>query len=273
MKKKSKKIRASIILVNFNNSKYLVRCLKSLKNQSNKNFEVIFVDDQSTDNSVSNTKKFFKKNNFLKSKILVNKNKTKFGSYNQINCIVAALNKCKNNIILFLDSDDFFLKDKVKETLKFFEKNKNINFTFDLPYKLINNKKIKFKLSYRSKFLIPWPSFPSQSCIIVKKNYLKKILASICKNSYPNIWFDFRIIMKAFYDFGTIKHINQYLTCYRQNLKGESIKFKKLSKNWWLRRKEAHIFIKKEIFKNSRKNFSVDYFISSFINFFILNEK
>lgn len=41
----------SIILLNFNGKKYLKRCLDSIENQTFKNFEVIIIDNGSTDNS------------------------------------------------------------------------------------------------------------------------------------------------------------------------------------------------------------------------------
>ena len=48
----SEKILASVIIVNFNNAKYLTDSLKSVFNQSYKHKEVIVVDDFSTDNSI-----------------------------------------------------------------------------------------------------------------------------------------------------------------------------------------------------------------------------
>ena len=50
--KYQKKILASVIIVNFNNAKYLTDSLKSVFNQSYKHKEVIVVDDFSTDNSI-----------------------------------------------------------------------------------------------------------------------------------------------------------------------------------------------------------------------------
>ena len=88
MRKSQINKKVSVIVVNYNNAKYLYRCLNSLNNQTNKNFEIIFVDDNSTDNSIQKVKDFLSKNNIKKFKLLINKKKTKFGSYNQINCIL-----------------------------------------------------------------------------------------------------------------------------------------------------------------------------------------
>ena len=53
-----KNIKVSVLVANFNKAKYIKRCLESLINQTFKNFEVIFFDDQSNDNSIYEAKKF-----------------------------------------------------------------------------------------------------------------------------------------------------------------------------------------------------------------------
>ena len=232
MKTKKFKFQASIIVINYNNEKYLLRSLNSLKQQLIKNYEVILVDNNSSDNSLKIANEFLKKKEIENFKILNNKYKTKFGSFNQMNCILSGLKVCKGELIFFLDSDDYFKKTKIKKVLKFFKKNKNLNLTFDLSYKFFNkNNKKKIEVKKRNKYLIPWPSFPSQSCLIIKRKYLKKIINKIIVKKYPNIWFDFRLVSKAFYDFGEIKYLKEHLTYYQQHHKSESIKFTKFSKN------------------------------------------
>ena len=57
---KNNKIDISIIIINHNRDKYLERCLRSCIDQIvfNKKFEIIFIDDGSTDNSFKIVKKF-----------------------------------------------------------------------------------------------------------------------------------------------------------------------------------------------------------------------
>ena len=104
-----KKIFGVILLIAaINNEKYLDECIESIKKQSYKNLEIIKYDDGSTDNSLN-----IKKYNDIK--IIENKNKiNNHGSYCQINSYKKAFQISTGEIIFFLDSDDFFCKNKIK---------------------------------------------------------------------------------------------------------------------------------------------------------------
>ena len=78
---------------------------------------------------------------------------------------------------------------------------------------------------------------------------------------------DFRLAVIASTILNDFRLINKNLTFYYQDKKGESYsKFKKFRKNWWLRRNQAHDFIKKINKKNeiSLKTKS-DYLITSLL--------
>ena len=61
MKRKYRIQKASVIIVNYNNAKYLEECINSILNQSYKNKEIIVVDDKSKDNSLEILKRYKKK--------------------------------------------------------------------------------------------------------------------------------------------------------------------------------------------------------------------
>ena len=63
----------SILILNFNNARFLNRSIKSCLNQSYKNFEILVYDDKSTDKSISILKRIKNK----KIKIFFNKSKKK----------------------------------------------------------------------------------------------------------------------------------------------------------------------------------------------------
>jgi len=99
-----KDIKVSVLIANYNNEKYLNKCIDSIKKQTYQNIEIIIHDDASSDNSV---KKISKYKNI---KIIRNKKRGKYGSYNQMNAYYRAFKKSKGEILFLLDSDDFFKK-------------------------------------------------------------------------------------------------------------------------------------------------------------------
>ena len=152
-------IKASVLIASHNNSKFINDCLKSLKEQTYKNIEVILFDDCSHDNSVDEVRKFTNIN------LIVNTKNSKFGSYNQMNAYRNAFKKSNGEIIFFLDSDDYFCIDKIEKVINEFTLKKKIKIIFDLPiYKYANRNK---KKNYNKKKYLKnyWPFIFPQSCI------------------------------------------------------------------------------------------------------------
>ena len=54
----------TVYITNFNYGKFLNTCIKSVLSQSFKDFELIIIDDGSTDNSLNILKKFKKKSKY-----------------------------------------------------------------------------------------------------------------------------------------------------------------------------------------------------------------
>jgi len=255
----------SIIIVNYNNAKYLKKSLNSALNQSYNFKEIIVVDDISNDNSIEILKKYKKK-----IKYYVNKKKTKFGSYNQINSYYEGFLKSKGKYIFFLDIDDMYKMNKLKNHVSIFEKNKKEEIIFDLPILKFKNKLIRQNFKQNIFFTSSWPRFSPQSCISVRRRYAIELFANLNVKRFDKIWFDFRIASYTFLKFKKIFILKDYLTYYRQHKSSESQKFKTFNKNWWLRRGQAHNFIKylsnKKKFK---KKISLDKIITQFINYLI----
>ena len=120
----------SVLILNFNNGKFLNRSIKSCLNQSYKNFEILVYDDNSTDDSISILRKFKNK----KIKIFFNKSlKRKIAALDAKNGYYNLIKFSKGKIIFLLDSDDYFKKNKIEEVLKIYKKDNHINFVQDLP--------------------------------------------------------------------------------------------------------------------------------------------
>ena len=110
-------MKASIVIANYNSAKYINDCINSLKNQTYKNFEIIFFDDNSKDNSVNEISKF------NEIQIIKNKNQTKFGSLNQLKAFNESIKISSGNLIFFLDSDDYFHETKLEKIINQFNEN------------------------------------------------------------------------------------------------------------------------------------------------------
>jgi GT2 family glycosyltransferase len=106
----------SIIIPVFNKWKYTYNCLKSLKeNISGVSFEIVIVDDGSTDE----TKKMIEK---VKNVVYI-KNKKNIGFVGSCN---AGAKKAKGEYLVFLNNDTFVKKNWLNALLETFQKNKNI---------------------------------------------------------------------------------------------------------------------------------------------------
>ncbi len=110
----------SIITVVLNGEKTLERTIKSVINQSYKNFEHIVIDGGSTDGTIKILKKYSKKISYWKSE----KDK---GIYDAMN---KGIKKSKGNIIGILNSDDYYLKNALKIVNDYFNKFEKIDFLF-----------------------------------------------------------------------------------------------------------------------------------------------
>ncbi len=263
---KKKLIEISILISNFNNKKFVIDSIKSVQNQKFNNYEIIVIDDRSTDGSYKLLK------NLKNIKLIQTTKKKNHSSYNQMNAYVEGFKKSCGRIICFLDSDDLFKGNKLEYVYKFFKKNKKKQILFDMPIIFFNKKKnYQMKINKRSKYLIPWSQFPPQSCISIRRNYLKRIIKKVIFFKFPNTWLDFRILCQTTIDFKKIDIISRYLTIYRQNPNSQIINYKKkFSKNWWKKREEAHLF-QKFLYKKNKVplNYSIDRFFTKIINKFI----
>ncbi len=264
-----KNLKASVLIANYNNEKYINECLKSLLNQNYKNFEIIFHDDDSDDRSIEIINEIAKKNSKIKIKIISNKKRGKNSSFNQLEAYERAFRKSSGEIIFFLDSDDFFKKNKISKVISKFENNSKIIGIYDLPvFKFQNSfKKIKKKTKF---FKTYWPYIPPQSCLSIRRNQFKKIIDKIKIKNFFDIWMDFRIAIYLIYLENKYYIFEENLTYYRQTEKSISSKFLYNSKNWWKRRSQAHDYIK--YFFNINKipyKKNIDFFITKFIDLFI----
>jgi teichuronic acid biosynthesis glycosyltransferase TuaG len=131
------KFYVDIILPTYNSRLFICKTIQSIFYQSYKYWRLIIIDDGSTDGTVEILDKIYKKFKD-KKKILLLKNNINKGQAFTRNL---GLKNTKYKFIAFLDSDDFWDKNKLKNQIKFMINN-NYDFTYT-DYKIIKNNKIK----------------------------------------------------------------------------------------------------------------------------------
>lgn len=110
----------SIIMPSYNTANYISDSIQSVLNQTYKNWELIIVDDCSSDNTLEVLSKF----NDKRIRVIVNeKNSGAALSRNK------ALKEAKGKWIAFLDSDDLWENNKLEKQINFMKEN-NYHFSY-----------------------------------------------------------------------------------------------------------------------------------------------
>lgn len=138
----------SIIMPVFNSEAFVAKSIDSVIEQTYQNWELIIVDDNSTDNSLKIVKEYCEKDARIK---LIN-NKETLGAARSRN---KALDAAKGRWISFLDSDDLWARQKLETQIKYMIEN-SYAFTCSNYYVIDEQGKIKSvykckknKLNYR----------------------------------------------------------------------------------------------------------------------------
>ena len=114
--------KVSIVIPYYNSEETILRALESIKKQSFTDYEVVLVNDGSTDNSEKIVNDFISKNDIS----IKNINQINKGPSSARNNGIKA---SKGEYIAFLDSDDSYEPKKLEIQVEFMEKNKDIFIT------------------------------------------------------------------------------------------------------------------------------------------------
>jgi len=206
--------KVTIIINCFNGENFINDCISSVLVQSYTNWELVFWDNLSTDNTAKIIKKFKDKRikYFKASK-----------HTNLPNARNLALNKAKSDLIAFLDIDDMWHKDKLKYQVAEINKNKNFSFCYTKtkelyenlqpPKKnnLILNKINSFFFSAKLKDRLLMSNFIYFSSVLINMNLLngKKLF----NDSYQQAE-DYDLLLKLS-SAGKVIYIDKELTTYR----------------------------------------------------------
>ena len=211
----SKQPLVSIIMNCHNGEKYLKESIKSVLVQNYKNWELIFLNNCSNDNS----KKIFKKFNDKRLKYFETRS-----FQNLYEARNLAIKKVKGKFIGFLDTDDLWEKEKLKYQIDLINK-KKFKIIYSNYYTLKNKKKFK-----TFDFFLPSGKITDN---LVKKYFIgiltllieKKIFIHYKFNKKYNIIGDFDLLMKLStkYNIGAIQKPLATYRVHRTNLSNSKI--------------------------------------------------
>ena len=206
----------SIIMNCHNGEKFLSESLKSVLNQTYRNWEIIFFDNVSNDSSKEILKKF-------------NDKRIKYFRTNELldlyNARNLAIEKCNGDYISFLDTDDLWVPDKLDKQLNFIKQNKQFKIVYSNYYVLNDKKKKKF---VKHKMQLPSGSITQKlldyyslgiATVLLEKSIFKKFKF----NDIYNIIGDFDFFIKLSQKF-KIGSIQEPLAFYRLHENNFSVK-------------------------------------------------
>ena len=136
----------SIITPSYNSEKYISETIESVLAQTYKNWEMIIVDDVSSDDSLQIIEQYTQKD----SRIKVIRSKQNMGPAHARN---RAIKEAKGRYIAFLDSDDVWFPKKLEKQIQFLTEN-NLVITYsayetmDENCKYINTRNIQTSITY-----------------------------------------------------------------------------------------------------------------------------
>ena len=132
MIEEKKEFKISVVIPTYNREKYIERAISSVLKQSYPVNEIIVVDNESTDQTLS-----FIKNKFKSIKVIIEKKRGVSFTRN------TGIKNCKNDWIAFLDSDDEWTVNKIEKQIFLLKKS---NFKYQLMHTneiWIKNGKLK----------------------------------------------------------------------------------------------------------------------------------
>lgn len=182
----------SIITPNYNCARFIAQTIESVVSQTYSQWEMLIVDDCSTDNSVQIAEQYAAKD----KRITVIRNEKNSGAAVSRN---KALEIAQGEFIAFLDSDDLWMPDKLEKQIAFMREN-NCDFSFT-EYEHIdeeNNRlhqiaNVTKHLSYNKMLMHCWPG-----CLTVmyNQNVVGKVYAEDIKKNNDHALF-LRVLKKC----------------------------------------------------------------------------
>lgn len=203
--------KVSVIVPVYNQEKYIEECVQSVLGQSYKDFELVVVDDGSTDKTPEILKKFGSKFRYIRQK-----NKGASAALN------AGIKASKGDFLAWLSSDDVYLPTKLDEQMKFFEEHPEASLVYtdfcviDEKGKILREVRLPFYPNKKDFILnMIRGNFINGSSVVFKKECIDRIGffdESMVLHADENMWFR----MLKHFSFGSVPKV---LLKYREHAK------------------------------------------------------
>lgn len=213
----------SIIMPTYNHEKFIVDAINSVRAQSYDNWELIVINDGSTDNTRGILNHFQQMDDRIKSY-----NKSNGGTVSALNY---GLNKLSGDWIFWLSSDDLYEKNKLDQHYNYIINNPNVDFIHTNHY-ILEDATLK-----KSESLFDVVGYIGHSCNqsikLLDLNYINGVTISMSKAVFANIgYFDSSYAAGHDYDYWLrvslkykIKYLNECLSSTRTHSGQDTNKF------------------------------------------------
>lgn len=217
----------SIIMPNYNSSRFIEEAIFSVLNQTYTNWELIIIDDNSDDNSIDII------NNFtLDKRIRIIRNEKNLGGAISRQ---KGIDDSNGEFITFLDSDDIWLNNKLKNQLAFMLSN-SCQFSYTNYTPISEDGKIHYNQTNYKKIMNYYDLLkhsPGNSTVMLLSTLCKQIKIPEIKKRNDYLFF-LKLIKLSKHAF----LMNEIQTLYRINSKGLSRnKFALIKYHWYIYRK------------------------------------
>ncbi|WP_407305257.1 glycosyltransferase family 2 protein [Acinetobacter sp.] len=126
----------TVIIPLYNNEKHISTCVEALKNQTDQNFEVIFIDDGSPDNVIEKLEYCLKSDIKFSYKIFRQKNEGAARARKK------GIENSLSQYIMLYDCDDVISKDYISEFFRIIKNNEEVDIV--IPNVKMQNEKMEF---------------------------------------------------------------------------------------------------------------------------------
>ncbi|WP_153737559.1 glycosyltransferase family 2 protein [Aquibacillus halophilus] len=226
----------SIITPTYNSDRFIERTIKSVRDQTYQNWEMIIIDDYSKDQTVNQVKNYQNKDKRIKL-IELNQNSGAAVARN------TGINEAKGKFLAFLDSDDLWDSTKLTEQVQFMLDN-DYKFSFS-DYSIMDkegnllNKVIPAKKQIGYHSLLRHPGAIGCLTVMLDRERIDNIVMPNIKTRQDfALWL--KILKRGINAYG----LNKNLATYRK-VPGSisSNKVKAAKKNWYVYRKIENLNI------------------------------